>query len=99
MSSEVLLSIKGTVHQMYECISDVLLHLDRMLGIFFMVQRRQIWPKNEEKKRVLTKFTPASFEECPCGADGHSSKDAGVLLKGHGLHFVRFLAIFDVSEP
>ena len=41
--------LKGTVHQMYECVSDVLLHLDRMLGIVFMVQRRQIWPKNEEK--------------------------------------------------
>ena len=26
-------SVKGTVHQMYECVSDILLHLDRMLGV------------------------------------------------------------------
>ena len=45
-------------HQMYECVSEVLLHLERLSGIVFMVQRRQIWPKNE--KRVL----PASFEKC-----------------------------------
>ena len=39
----------GTVHQMYECVSEVLLHLGRMFGIVFMVQRGQIWPKNEKK--------------------------------------------------
>ena len=42
------LFIKGTVHQMYECCSDVLLHLGRMFSIVFMVQRCQIWPKSEK---------------------------------------------------
>ena len=36
----MLLAFKGTAHQMYECVSDVLLHLDRMLGIVFMVPQR-----------------------------------------------------------
>ena len=61
--------MKGTVHQMYECVSDVLLHLDRMLGIVFMVQRGQIWPKNT--KTCFDKMYPVplrsaarSFEKC-----------------------------------
>ena len=40
------------------------LHQDRMLGIVFMVQKRQIWPKNE-KKRVLTKCTSVLREVPP----------------------------------
>ena len=42
------LMVKGTVHQMYECVSEVLLHLGRMFGIVFTAQTAQIWPKNEK---------------------------------------------------
>ena len=30
---------------MYECVSEVLLHLGRMFGIVFTAQTAQIWPK------------------------------------------------------
>ena len=85
-------AFKGTVHQMYECVSEVLLHLEMMSGIGFTAQTAQIWPKNE--KTCFNKMYPASFEECPCvllgvplrpfrgKTQGHSSKDAGALLKG-----------------
>ena len=48
--------LKGTVHQMYECVSEVLLHLERMSGIVFTAQRAQIWPKN--KKKGFNKMYP-----------------------------------------
>ena len=62
----------GTVHQMYECVSEVLLHLGRMFGIVFTAQTAQIWPKNE--KNVFLKNVPVltlssarvDFEQCPC---------------------------------
>ena len=78
----------GTVHQMYECVSEVLLHLGRMFGIVFMVQRGQIWPKN-----VKT-----------CMNHGHCSKSPRALLKVPMVHFLktrffRFLAKFEPSEP
>ena len=40
--------LKGTVHQMYECVSEVSLYLGRMSGIVFTAQTAQIWPKNEK---------------------------------------------------
>ena len=63
------LPIKGTVHQMYECCSKVLLHLGRMLGVVFMVQRGQIWPKNtktcfDKMYRVPFRSATRSFEKC-----------------------------------
>ena len=54
--------VKGTVHQMYECVSEVLLHLGRMSGIVFTARTAQIWP---EKKRVLTKCTPRPLRSAP----------------------------------
>ena len=62
--------LKGTVHQMYECCSEVLLHLGRMLGIVFMVQRGQIWPKNtktcfDKMYRVPFRSATRSFQMCP----------------------------------
>ena len=48
---------------MYECVSDVLLHLDRMLGIVFMVQRGKIWPKNE--KMCFYKMYQSVLREVP----------------------------------
>ena len=60
---------------MYECCSDVLLHLGRMFGIVFMVQRGQIWPKNEKKTAQRT--------------HGHCSKDPRALLKGPMVHFLK----------
>ena len=61
--------VKGTVHQMYECCSKVLLHLGRMLGVVFMVQRGQIWPKNtktcfDKMYRVPFRSATRSFEKC-----------------------------------
>ena len=67
----LLAAVKGTVHQMYECVSDVLLHLEKMSGIVFTVQTAQIWQKNGKKhfdQNVLLRpfrSAPASFEECP----------------------------------
>ena len=54
---------------MYECCSEVLLHLGRMLGIVFMVQRCQIWPKNtktcfDKMYRVPFRSATRSFEKC-----------------------------------
>ena len=62
-------TLKGTVHQMYECCSEVLLHLGRMLGIVFMVQRGQIWPKNtktcfDKMYPVPLRSAAGSFEKC-----------------------------------
>ena len=45
---EVQVEIKGIVHQMYDCVSDVLLYLEKMSGIVFTDQTAQIWPKNEK---------------------------------------------------
>ena len=61
--------IKGTVPQMYECCSKVLLHQGRMLGVVFMVQRGQIWPKNtktcfDKMYRVPFRSATRSFEKC-----------------------------------
>ena len=50
------MQLKGTVHQMYECVSEVLLHLGRMSGIVFTAQTAQIWPKNE--KNVFLQNVP-----------------------------------------
>ena len=54
---------------MYECCSEVLLHLGRMLGVVFMVQRGQIWPKNtktcfDKMYRVPFRSATRSFEKC-----------------------------------
>ena len=65
----MLMHLKGTVHQMYECTSDVLLHLDRMLGIVFMVQIGQIWPKSE-------KMCFDKMYQCPSRVPPHPSRSA-----------------------
>ena len=77
--------IKGTVHQMYECFLDVLLHLERMLGIVFMVQRRQIWPKNE--KNVFLQNVLKGPRGTHQRTRGHSSKDVGCILLKHIFSF------------
>ena len=64
-----LILVKGTVHQMYECCSEVLLHLGRMFGIVFMVQRGQIWPKNtktcfDKMYPVPLRSAAGSFKKC-----------------------------------
>ena len=65
--------LKGTVHQIYECVSDVLLHLERMSGIVFSVQSAQIWPKNE--KRCFSKMYPkCTLIKCLKGHKGHFSR-------------------------
>ena len=60
-----------SVQEIHKCVSDVLLHLEKIPGIVFALQSAQIWPKDEKKCFF-------SFQNVP--------KGVRVLLAG-GLRF------------